>query len=641
MLDTNSEVFGTAATPNSKYTWFGLKYSNSKWIDWIGRTSNIKSEIGGVEVLFGIQHDFDGGHTDNDCLVYRANNDIANEVCSGSLPRDHYACTKSTKSWSQRSEHDAKLLKILGNPGNICDSQKSTCNDNEGSYTCPCEPGYEHAENSDIVCINIDECTTTDDDKKHNCDGEAKCTDTEGSFTCGCNTGYSGSGINGDCKDIDECNDSSFDPYFSGGGLCQEATQKCKNNVGSYECESKTGFEWKDEAAVWSSNECIDIDECSPKSIANHELCDANSLCVNTVASYKCSCNLGYYWDEASEKCKDYDECDRTRREWTMEGAICPTVQIGSYNEIKDKCSEHQMVPLTVQTESQRDAYTDSSCANSVKDSTLHGHYWGFHKDGLRQWTDVHENAVYKEELEKFIEINDNSQKCVTSWHAYIHRPTIRGGDYTCSNNNIGYVCIKPWADALANPDPFEFSGNQRISFDDFTAVETKCREKGLYPMSLTNNMDISKLLHMYKTQYGIEISQDYSNFFLLKQETGVWKDWVGRTSDIENKLYERHGIHHGIGNIPVAACLVAWQHHTYDTDDQGCINKYFACAKNTQPYSRRSEYNAQVLEWLENPGNNCNLNIAACSNSEGSYTCECKTGTFFTFSFSFRWLKI
>ena len=626
MLDTNSELFGTAATANSKYTWLGLKYSNSKWIDWIGRTSNIKSEIGAVETIFGIQHDFDGGHTDNDCLVYRANNDIANEVCSGTLPRDRYACSKSTKSWSQRSGYDARLLKLLGNPGNICDSQTSTCNDNEGSYTCPCKTGYEHAEDSDIVCINIDECTTTDDAKKHNCDGEAKCTDTEGSFTCGCNTGYSGSGINGDCKDIDECDDSNFNPYISGGGLCQEATQQCKNNVGSYECECKTGFEWRDPAADWSSNECIDIDECNPKSTANHELCEANSLCVNTIGSYKCSCNLGYYWDVASAKCKDYDECDVARKEWTMEGAICPTEQIGNYNEVKDKCIEHQMVPLTVRTESQIDEYTASSCANSVKDATLHGHYWGFSNDGLRQWIDVHENAAYKEDLEKIIEFNNPAHKCVTSWHQYINSHKL-GGDYSCSNNKIGYVCIKPWADALANPDPFEFNPGEQISFNDFTEVEAKCSAKGLYPMSLTNNMDISKLLHMYKKQHNKEISKDYNTFWLLKKESGVWKDWVGRISDVA--YGERHGINNNINGIPNGAnCFVAWD-ATTDTDDNYCDSKYFGCAQNTQPYSRRSEYNAQVLEWLGNPGNSCNLNIAACSNSEGSYTRDCKTGTF------------
>ena len=312
-----------------------------------------------------------------------------------------------------------------------------------------------------------------------------------------------------------------------------------------------------------------------------------------------------------------------------MEGAICPAEQIGNYNEIKDKCIEHQMVPLTVQTESQRDAYTDSVCANFVKDSTLKGHYWGFYKDDLRQWTDVHENAAYKEDLEKILEFNDPfNSKCVTSWFQYINNPIIRGGDYTCSNNNIGYVCIKPWADALANPDPFEIQ-DQKISFNDFTAVEASCREKGLYPMSLTNNIDISKFLNMYQTKHNNKISDDYNTFWLLKQENGIWKDWVGRTSDVEHGV-NRHDINHNI-NVD-GGCLVAWVHNTYDTDDQGCVNKYFACAKNTKPYSRRSEYNAQVLEWLGNPGNRCNLNIAACSNSEGSYTCDCKTGTFFTF---------
>ena len=149
MLDLNSGLLNAYAGKN---TWLGLEYSNSKWVDWIGRTSNIKSEIGAVETIFEIEHDFNGGHTDDDCLAYRANHDIANLPCTDT---GAYACTQNTKSWSQRSSHDAKLLKILGNPGNICDIEKSTCNDNEGSYTCQCKLGYEHAEDSDLGCFLI------------------------------------------------------------------------------------------------------------------------------------------------------------------------------------------------------------------------------------------------------------------------------------------------------------------------------------------------------------------------------------------------------------------------------------------------------------------------------------------------------
>ena len=152
-----------------------------------------------------------------------------------------------------------------------------------------------------------------------------------------------------------------------------------------------------------------------------------------------------------------------------------------------------------------------------------------------------------------------------------------------------------------------------------FTAIETQCHAKGLYPISLTNNMDISKFLNIY--------GKDYNPFWLLKQDASIYKDWVGRISDVENG--QRHGINNAINDgDTVNRCLVTWI--SVDTDDQPCGNYNFACAKNTQPYSRRSEYNAQVLEWLGNPGNKCNSDIAACSNTVGSYTCSCQTGMFF-----------
>ena len=523
----------------SGHTWLGLEYSESKWIDFIGRTSNIQSEMGGADSIFGIEHDFDSNEdfTDDDCLLKRADKELARVACSQGK---YYACTQNTKSWSKRSEHEAKLLKLLGNPGNIC----------------------------------------------------------------------------------------------------KETTQSCTNSVGSYECVCKNGYEWKDPTADWLDNECVDIDECSPKVTSDfnfdHNLCDANSLCVNTIGSYKCSCNLGFYWDEDSKKCKDYDECAADRKEWTMEGARCPEEAITNYFDVKDECAKHKMVPLTVQTSSQAAAYMSSSCSDSIKDggATFLGHWLGFSKDGRHQWTDVFENAAYQKDLEPFITFSHPAtEHCVSSWYQFANHDTLMGGDIPCSYNKIGYVCIEPWADALANPDPFEFS-HQQMSFTDFTAIETNCREKGLYPISLTNNMDISKFLDMYETTHGHHIAKDYNPFWLLKQEGAVYKDWVGRISDVENG--QRHGIKNGLNTDGVNHCLVAWDHSSLDTDDQTCVNYHYACAKNTQPYSRRSEYNAQVLEWLGNPGNKCNTEIAACSNTVGSYTCSCKIGMLLSFDIPF-----
>ena len=82
----------------------------------------------------------------------------------------------------------------------------ATCVDTEGSYTCPCNPGY--IGDGFVSCTSkltiksmssllhtytytdIDECGLSLDD----CDSNADCTDTIGSFVCTCVFGYTGTG---------------------------------------------------------------------------------------------------------------------------------------------------------------------------------------------------------------------------------------------------------------------------------------------------------------------------------------------------------------------------------------------------------------------------------------------------------------
>ena len=120
----------------------------------------------------------------------------------------------------------------------------------------------------------------------------------------------------------------------------------------------------------------------------------------------------------------------------------------------------------------------------------------------------------------------------------------------------------------------------------------------------------------------------DYERLLLSQQDETIWKDWVGRTSDIKHG--NLHGIHQGINNAPANLCLIVLYPNDDRTDDQNCGTVKYGCATNTQPYSRRTEYNSKVLNWLGNPGNNCgDPEVATCANTVGSYTCECGTGLF------------
>ena len=58
------------------------------------------------------------------------------------------------------------------------------CIDNEGSYECLCEPGWE---GNGFECQNINECA---DPGLNACHTNSICIDNVGSYHCKCNDGY-------------------------------------------------------------------------------------------------------------------------------------------------------------------------------------------------------------------------------------------------------------------------------------------------------------------------------------------------------------------------------------------------------------------------------------------------------------------
>ncbi|XP_076821613.1 uncharacterized protein LOC143468345 isoform X3 [Clavelina lepadiformis] len=70
---------------------------------------------------------------------------------------------------------------------NDCD-EDAECTNTEGSYECTCNEGYS---GDGSVCLDVDECTAGTD----NCDENAECSNNDGSFSCVCKEGYTGDGI--------------------------------------------------------------------------------------------------------------------------------------------------------------------------------------------------------------------------------------------------------------------------------------------------------------------------------------------------------------------------------------------------------------------------------------------------------------
>ncbi|CAK8696725.1 unnamed protein product [Clavelina lepadiformis] len=141
------------------------------------------------------------------------------------------------------------------------------------------------------TCEDIDECSIGVNSSPA-CSLKASCTNTVGSFSCSCNEGYSG---NGKICSANRCFLPQLLPY----GTVQPSDRD-EFDVGSaitYGCED--GFSTTEESlancqvsGVWSNNppRCQDIDECN----TNEHNCSANGRCMNTVGSYNCVCNAGY-----------------------------------------------------------------------------------------------------------------------------------------------------------------------------------------------------------------------------------------------------------------------------------------------------------------------------------------------------------
>ncbi|XP_065180412.1 fibrillin-1-like [Sycon ciliatum] len=198
------------------------------------------------------------------------------------------------------------------------------------------------------TCVDIDECSTGG----HNCDSMATCKNTIGSFECSCKSGYYGNGTSCEECQFSEINVASIEKA-SGKVTCVTgftrvegtATAICPRNsstgywlnVGScqalcsvasiidgrvdgtrvmvtgstaqlysravYNCNS--GFRLSSGvsdtsiqcsvvggvADFHSAPTCDDINECTTG--GNH--CHAMASCNNTIGSFECSCNSGYY----------------------------------------------------------------------------------------------------------------------------------------------------------------------------------------------------------------------------------------------------------------------------------------------------------------------------------------------------------
>ncbi|XP_046357676.2 uncharacterized protein LOC124135985 [Haliotis rufescens] len=151
----------------------------------------------------------------------------------------------------------------------ICGTN-GVCSERNGSYSCTCLPGHVRTNNSCSVC-----------DAKHygeNCARQCTCVfaNTQScdavTGSCTCRPQWTGSSCD---EDVDECTDSA--------PVCTAANQKCRNKLGSFECDCDAGY------VKAANNVCVDENECLQRHLHS---CEYD--CVNLPGTYACVCPRGY-----------------------------------------------------------------------------------------------------------------------------------------------------------------------------------------------------------------------------------------------------------------------------------------------------------------------------------------------------------
>ena len=182
---------------------------------------------------------------------------------------------------------------------NNCGST-AICTDNEGSFECSCPiEGYEltlnHLELDTWDCADVDECANGE----YDCGANTNCVNTDGRYACECKSGYEISPFDSnDCENINECN--TVDHNCGDNMICEDLD-------GSFDCHCLEGFqEMLDDPT--ENRFCVDIDEC----LVSDEMCPVNKYCVNMEPGFDCVCDSGLREElvDGLLECVDIDECD-------------------------------------------------------------------------------------------------------------------------------------------------------------------------------------------------------------------------------------------------------------------------------------------------------------------------------------------
>ncbi|KAL6430493.1 hypothetical protein ACFW04_007830 [Cataglyphis niger] len=160
-----------------------------------------------------------------------------------------------------------------------------------------CSAGYKPANDSEMTCIDVDECS----EQLHSCEHDESCVNELGSYRC---VPVENSNTSIKESDDNQRDDRHSQGYKSEGMSVASPVNEIENCGSGYFLDGK-------------SRRCIDVDEC----VNGIAACGLGERCINTQGGYRCSpaCPSGFrprnhsqfseVENEIEKSCEDVDEC--------------------------------------------------------------------------------------------------------------------------------------------------------------------------------------------------------------------------------------------------------------------------------------------------------------------------------------------
>jgi hypothetical protein len=525
----------------------------------------------------------------------------------------------------------------------------ASCINNDGSYTCACDPGYSG--DGFAVCDDVDDCflykqddpnfittvsvcvhgtcedrganyfvctcdvgyTDSNCDRDTNecnlingdndCDVNAGCVNTDGSYMCVCNTGFTGAGNLNNCAAIEDC---ASDPCVT------ENTAACEEEdlggvPGLYTCKCKTGY---------TDTKCsADINECDANNVNN---CDEAAVCENTDGSYTCKCQWGYSGngiktDTGGTGCVDLDDCASGPCDHVPDDGGCENLL---HNMFRCSCDE---------------GWTDTLCDFDINECFLKTHNChevakcvntpgayrcrcvsGYEGDGYSM-DHVHTDYTARDMfLERGDGGADEDRKNLLMTRDNKETREHVGADELVGTKAFGCLDLDDCASAPCDPErngargtcddkgPNEFFCNCIIGWQgDLCTVDIdECAEEN----RLTNDCDTRDQAFVGAAPQGDRsICTNSQGSHSCECSPGYYDTQAQSEDDTADQL-------------PGATCNLCTQCAIGYKEERKC-----------QPLDRTC---VNVDECVEQNGslNNCNIK-ASCTDTEGSFTCECNGG--------------